>query len=392
MRSRLALVLLFLAAILAFAAPAGALEHTFSGSLQLDYLGVPTQPSWDANGGTGQTFDGFTMEAAVKVSADITDHLSANVKVCFGCHGFELDMAYFDLRVADELNFRVGRFSPSFGAFTLRHDPANQKLSDKPLPYDMGRMLRNMAWGYSVLPSPFPDNGAEIDGTHWFGSSAQLDYAAYAVAGFRNTDANPTDINFPLSHTYPYAYYVDNNARPAGGARLALTVKPSSSSDITVGTSGMGGTYDNNDRLTYIILGADASVRIHRTNIRAEYLVRRTEISTLPGAQSGLKYAIAADDGNYFVKHGAYVELEQPVVHDLDAIARVDGMARIGNVPVGSLLTEHSWMVRETLGLAYGIERNLRLKGSVEYYEFSEADLAGNVRDLAFHVGVTGTF
>ena len=49
-------------------------------------------------------------------------------------------------------------------------------------------------------------------------------------------------------------------------------------------------------------------------------------------------------------------------------------------------------MARETLGLAYGIERNLRLKGSVEYYEFSEADGSGNIRDLAFHLGVTGTF
>jgi hypothetical protein len=154
----------------------------------------------------------------------------------------------------------------------------------------------------------------------------------------------------------------------------------------------MGGTYNNDNSLTYMIFGGDASLRVHRTNLRAEYLVRRTEFATGPGAQSELKYAIATDGGNYFLKHGAYLELEQPVVHDLDAIARVDGMARIGNAPAGSLLTDHSWMVRETLGLAYGIERNLRLKGSVEYYEFSEADLAGNTRDLAFHVGVTGTF
>ena len=252
MKSRGALVFLFLVAILAFAAPAGALEHTFSGSLQLDYLGVPTQPSWDANGGTGQTFDGFTLEAAVKVSADITDHLSANVKVCFGCHGFELDMAYFDLRVADELNFRVGRFSPSFGAFTLRHDPANQKLSDKPLPYDMGRMLRNSDWNAGVIPSPFPDNGLEIDGTHWFGEAAQFDYAVYGVAGFRTTGPNVQDIDFADSR-FPN-FYVDNNARPAGGARLALTLKPSSQSEISLGASGMAGTYDDNNQLLYAIL------------------------------------------------------------------------------------------------------------------------------------------
>ena len=177
MRSHFLVIVALIAAVFAMVSPARAVEHTFSGSAQIDYLAVPTAPSADANGGTNDTFDGFTFEAAAKVAVDITKHLSANVKLCYGCHGFELDMAYFDLRLFDELNFRVGRFSPSFGSFNLRHDPANQKLSDKPLPYDMGRMLRRTEWNGGVLPSPFPDNGAEVNGTHWFGSSAQLDYA-----------------------------------------------------------------------------------------------------------------------------------------------------------------------------------------------------------------------
>jgi hypothetical protein len=390
MRSHYLVIAALLAAFLAFVSPAQAIDHTFAGSAQIDYLAVPTQPSGDANGGTGNTLDGFTLEATMKVTADITSHLSANVKVCYGCHGFEMDMAYFDLRVADELNFRLGRFSPSFGSFNLRHDVANQKLSDKPLPYDMGRMLRNTGWGYSILPSPFPDNGFEVDGTHWFGTKAQLDYAAYAVAGFRTTAPNPVDINFPDSRGFLSNLYVDNNARPAGGARLALTVKPTGVSDLTLGASGMGGTYDDANKLTYVILGGDASLRVNRTNLRAEYLVRRTELTTDdPGL---LKYAVAPSQGNYSMKHGAYLELEQPVVRDLDAIARVDGMVRLGNVAAASFLTNESWMVRETLGLAYSIERNLRLKGSVEYYEFSEADQSGNQRDVAVHLGVTGTF
>jgi len=53
----------------------------------------------------------------------------------------------------------------------LRHDPANHCLSDKPLAYDMGRMLRLRDWNLGVLPSPFPDNGVEASGRHWFGSS-----------------------------------------------------------------------------------------------------------------------------------------------------------------------------------------------------------------------------
>src|SRR6185369_11625644 len=139
-------------------------------------------------------------------AVDFSERVSANMKVCYGCHGFEADMMYFDIRVSDELNFRVGRFSPSFGAFNLRHDPANHRLSDKPLPYDMGRMLRLRQWNMSVLPSPFPD-----DGTKFFGDSLQLDYAVYAVSGFK-AEARPIDLDFRLSRTPQY--YVDNNARP----------------------------------------------------------------------------------------------------------------------------------------------------------------------------------
>lgn len=56
--------------------------------------------------------------------------------------------------LADELNFRVGRLTPAFGSFPLRHDPANHRTSDKPLPYDMGRMLRFREWNEGVLPAP----------------------------------------------------------------------------------------------------------------------------------------------------------------------------------------------------------------------------------------------
>ena len=137
------------------------LSRIGAGSAQVDYHFVPTAHDAKAfpNG-----FDGFTTELAGKLAVDFSERVSANLKVCYGCHGFEADMMYFDFRVADELNFRAGRFRPSFGAFNLRHDPANHRSSDKPLPYDMGRMLRMRQWNLGVLPSPFPDNGLEIDG------------------------------------------------------------------------------------------------------------------------------------------------------------------------------------------------------------------------------------
>ncbi len=388
MRASVLAFVLAVAVLLAFGRPARAIERTFAGSAQLDYLFVPTAKDFDANAGTGDTFDGFTLEASLKLAVDLSEHLSANVKVCYGCHGFEADMVYFDLRAFDELNFRIGRFSPGFGAFNLRHDPANQKLSDKPLPFDMGRMLRRTDWNNGVLPSPFPDNGVEIDGTHGFRDGSQFDYAIYAVAGFRATGIDVTDINFTESRE---TFYVDNNARPAGGARLALTLKPSKLSDVSFGASGMAGTYDDANKLLYAILGADFSVRVNRTNFRLEYLIRRTDFDTSDPAT--FKYAIAPLQGNYFTKHGAYAELEQPLLRDFDFVARIDGLARIGNVPASiDDLSYRSGMLRETMGLAYAVERNLRLKASVEYYQYSDADANGHKDDVAIHAGVAGTF
>jgi hypothetical protein len=301
-------------------------------------------------------------------------------------------MFYFDMRAADELNFRFGRFSPGFGAFNLRHDPANHKTSDKPLPYDMGRMLRKTEWGNGVLPSPFPDNGVEIDGVHWFGESVEVDYAAWAVIGFRNdVDAHPVDLNFVESHSA--TYFIDDNARPTTGARMALTRKSDAFTDMTLGASGTYGTYDPHNRLSYAILGADYSLRIHRTNFRIEYLVRRTEMDT--SVPSSFKYAVEPN-GNFTVKHGAYAEVEQPLWRSLDFVGRVDGMYRVGNVlaaPPYDSLSSSSSVIRETLGLTLAVERNFRIKASGELWEFSDPDpTSGHRVEVSAHLAAVGTF
>jgi hypothetical protein len=376
--------LVLVAALLLATTSAAALERTFAGSAQLDYQGVPTQPIRDGNAGN---FRGFTLEASIKLAVDVTEHISANVKFCYGCHGFELDMAYLDLRAFDELNVRVGRFSPSFGSFNLRHDPANHKLSDKPLPYDMGRMLRKDAWNNGVLPSPFPDNGVEVNGTHWFGDAVQLDYATYAVMGFKSSDPQPFDFTFKDSHL---PYYTDNNGLPTFGGRVAMTLRLSSEADTTLGASAMYGTYDIHDALTYAILGGDLAFRFVRTYLRLEYLVRRQEFDT--SSPTNFRYALAPNQGDFFVKHGAFVELEQPITRQVDVIARGDGMYRVGNVPATSTLRRRSTVVRETLGLTYALDRSVRIKGSTELWEFTDEDARGHKFELGFHAAVVGTF
>src|SRR5688572_1251688 len=158
-------------------------DRNFAGSVQASYLYVLEDDKEEKP--RDMALDGFTTEVSAKLAVDFNEHISTNVKLCYGCHGFEIDMAFIDLTAFDELRFRVGRFNPSFGEFPLRHDPANHRTVDKPLPYDMGRMLRLNDWNEGVLPSPYVDNGVEVGGTHWFGLALQFDYAAYVVGGLR---------------------------------------------------------------------------------------------------------------------------------------------------------------------------------------------------------------
>jgi len=388
----MALTIALTALIGLFASRARAVDRTFAGSAQLDYAFVPTQKgNVNHDGQVGEYgFDGFTLEAAGKLAVDVSDHVSANVKLCFGCHGFEADMAYVDYRPLDEFYIRAGRFSPSFGAFNLRHDVGNHKLSDKPLPYDMGRMLRMRTWNMGVLPSPFPDSGVQVGGLHWFGESTQLDYAAYAVAGFRNNGERMTDLNFADSRA---RYYVDNNARPTVGAHLAITQKLGSLSDFTLGGSAMYGTYDINNDYAYGILGGELTVRIKRTALRMEYLVRRTEFDS--SNPDGFAFPVTRAKDS-FLKHGAYIELEQPLSPSVDLIARVDGLYRIGNflteedelVP----LARKSSIVRYTLGGSYAFERGFRLKVSTEFWQFSDKDENGKNKDVSIHTAFVGTY
>src|SRR5690348_1312202 len=82
-------------------------QRSLAGSLQLDYLAVPTEPTPRA-----YTFDGATTELSLKMSVDFTKDASATVKMCFACHGFEAAAAFVDLHAADELSVRVGRMTP----------------------------------------------------------------------------------------------------------------------------------------------------------------------------------------------------------------------------------------------------------------------------------------
>jgi len=391
MKSRAWMLLLCLVGVLSpFVAQS--IDLNLAGTLQLDYLFTPFGRSDPRP--ASHTLDGFTEELSLKLAIDISSHASANVKACFGCHGFEVGMAYVDFRLADEFNLRAGRFSPTFGEFGLRHDPGNHRLSDKPLPYDMGRMLRMMEFGRSVLPSPYVDNGIELSGSHFFGRRLQLDYAAHAVAGLRANTDTPYDVDFIASRSAA-PYYIDNNSEPSVGGRVGLTARLADRVDLTVGGSAIWGAYDTRARMTYTVLGADLFLRAGRTNVRAEYLIRRTDMYA--AEQERFEYALQPlADGSlpervFQVRDGWYVEIEQPVLRNLDVILRWDGMRRRGNVAPGAAVDFDAGVSRWTLGAQYVIERGYRLKASAEHYAWWGMR-SGADQDWAFHLGAVATF
>lgn len=354
--------------------------RTFAGSLQLDYLAVPTE----REPARRFTLDGATVELSVKLSVDITKSSSASVKVCFACHGFEAGLASVDLRAADELRVRVGRFTPAFGSFPLRHDPANHRTSDKPLPYDMGRMVRREEWNNGILPAPWVDNGIEIGGTHFF-DHGQVDYAAYMISGPKG-QADAADFDFRLSRSGEN-YYVDNNSQPTFGGRLSGTIELFDRGAFVLGASVMAGTYDPETELRFVLAGVDAVLDLRRLILRAEYLLRRTEMALGASPETRFRYGPGRDGrfDDFFLKDGFYVEAEVPL-GPIDLLARWDGLRRVGNTLVSSPLTDDTSVLRYTAGLAARID-TFRLKASVEGYDFEELD-----DELAMHLGVATPF
>ena len=354
-------------------------ERNFAGSIQLDYMAVPTE-----NVARDIALDAATAEVSLKVTQDFGDKMSASVKLCIGCHGVEAAMAFFDLRIADELSFRVGRFTPQFGSFPLRSDPANHRTSDKPLPYDMGRMVRIGEWNMGILPSPWVDNGVELSGAHFFSDSIQLDYAAYAIGGPRGA-ADAADFDYKLSRSEDN-YYVDNNSRPSLGARIALNLLAGGTT-VTLGASGMAGTYDPQNHLDYQIAGGDLVVQISRIFLRAEYLIRRTQMSLGSDPADRFKYGPGKNGkyDPYFLKQGFYAELEVPLGDRFDLIGRWDGLRRQGNVLRTSELRSDSAVLRYTLGTSVRLRGATRIKLSGEFYDFTDFQ-----DEIAIHLAVAG--
>ena len=328
----------------------------------------------------GATMRGMNAETSLKLVADVSDHLSASVKVCHGCHGMSLDQAHVDWVTSDAFGVRAGRFPVPFGEFYLRHDPANHRSASKPLPYEMGRMLRRNSFNLTVLPEPYPDNGVELFGT-LRGDTMELAYSAYAVAGLKG-NASTGDLDFVRSRLEPFA---DNNRTPAVGGRLVLAffdLPIEAWRWFAIGVSVMSGAYDDEGDLRYLLGSLDLYARVGRLNLRSELLFRRTDLPNNPAA-----FRTDLVDG-FTQREGFYVQADGPVNQWVEWLARVDGFRRAGPLTLNSPLeTEETHILRYTAGVNLLPTTGLTFKINYEYWQF--ADFAD---EQILHTGIVGTF
>ena len=337
---------------LLISSPAWAADYVFSGSGALDYRGVLAGAGGPQSNPT-LGIDSMVYELSHKTVVDVTERLSVSVKLCFGCHGLEVDQGYAELHIHDLVNLRVGRINVPIGEFNVRHDPANYTTPSKPLPYAMGDMLHYTrdAFNLGVVPTPYSDDGIEIFG----GGSVDgllIDYTVYAVKGF----AGQNDFDFQATRRF-----TDNNSTPAGGARVVASVGP-----FSIGGSFAGGTYDANDKLAYYIFGGEAYARFDRLVLRGEYIVRRTDIdTTAPGYQFTIQEP-------YFIKKGWYAQADYDANEYVSLIYRWDGVRREGVPLPGSELDQViTQALRHTVAIAARPWGGILFKGGYEFWQFS---------------------
>ena len=334
-----------LVALLLFA-PARAARWNWSGTITLDNHSLlgdvdAVDPA--------SVKTGSVVEGSVKTTVDVNDQLSISSRVCTSCHGIAVGQASAEIAFHPQLNLEAGRINVPFGDFTLRHDPANDAFLSKPLPYAMGHMLRfqRSEFNLGVLPMPYVDQGASLSGDVWIRDALQVWYAVYAVNGFRSE--SPRDFNFKSQ----IDGFEDNNNSPSWGTRLSLA-----QGEVAFGGSYLRGTYDVDSEYFYDVWGFDGSARVLGVQLRAEYLVRGTEV---------------LDDETTRVlrKKGFFAQAEVPVRRQVDLVARVDGLLRQGSI-LGTDNDTSSAIVRGTVGWNWKPTIDYAFRVQYEHWRFTD--------------------
>lgn len=352
------LVAPLLALFLALPPEARAGRWDWSGSAAFDYMNLAgaDNPQRIANAG-------MLLEWAQKVTVDVSDRLSVNAKVCTSCHGFAVDQAYAEIRVHTLVNIEAGRINVPFGDYYLRHDPANDVLPSKPLPYAMGGMLRFRSdqFNLGVIPMPYSDQGASLFGDIWINDANQIWYSIYLVNGFRAPA--PRDFSFQ-TQTDNSGLGSDNNGSLSWGGRVSFAREA-----VSLGGSYLKGSYDPESRFEYAAWGVDLALKAAGIKVRSEYLERDTDVLTAEGPAR-------------LTKKGFYIQAEVPLERRLGVVGLLDGLLREGP-SLGTENDERSGIVRWSLGLNVSPAIQYTFRLAYDHWRFTDFEDAD-----VWHAGV----
>jgi hypothetical protein len=239
---------------------------------------------------------GFFPEVWLGFEWQSSGPLSARVHACVSCHsenlqGSRVELAEGFMRLdVDKLilcgddaplqaHIDAGRFIVPFGAFAAASHPGAYRTATRPLMYNMGQNIYQIAIagagaiGPPILPMPYSDEGVLLSASRSLIGDVNATFDGYAVNGLQGTSS------MNLSAFWASRDYVDNNADTTVGGRVTV-----GNSKLRMGASIMSGRY-NSDRtgvfpppttiLDYKIYGYDVTARYEDVlRVHAEYARR----------------------------------------------------------------------------------------------------------------------
>lgn len=323
-------------------------------SLGVSYGALLVEPKHDRS----MPNEGINGEFALSGRVTHRDSgVSANLRVCWGCHGLELEEATFQWRPVEFFVVRAGRMNVHAGSYNARHDFNARPTISKPLTRGMGNMVRQAEFNQGVLPAPYVDNGINLALDLDFGAgSLRLD--GFVLTGLEGTG---NDIDFDRSRDFP-----DNNAEPSLGAALGLELPV-----LSLNLAYLWGNYDADARRSYQIASADLRAHLGPVTIDAEVAWRQTQ-HTRAGSPGG---------EDQFWKWGWWVQVGWQVIGGLHITGAVDSLAvkdmylagfGLTPDPAFAVTDDNNRIVRGTLGVSYTTVGGVLLRLNGEYWEFSD--------------------
>ncbi len=324
------------------------------GSLGISHGALLTDPKFNDS----MPDEGFVGEFALhaRVAAPKAG-VSANLRMCWGCHELELEEASFQWNPWPWMQVKAGRMAVNAGSYNSRHGFGVRRTISKPLVRSMGNMVRQTEFNHGVLPAPYVDNGASIQFSY---NSALIGVQTewFLLTGLKGTG---NDIDFIRSRQFR-----DTNGEPSFGGRVSVDVP-----FVSVNFAYLWGNYDPASRRSYQYFSADARIRAGPLTLEGEFAFRETEYTD----------ADSRGGENEFYKYGWWTQLTWNILEPLFVTAMVDTLY-VKNIFLGAfgpttneavaLTDDNNRIVRLVGGVGYTPWGGIMVRMNVEYWDFSD--------------------